>query len=258
MHPNPKIVPQGSYLPLDQHGAIQNITSLTKVQPEYKNALDTIIEFLTQVLNLNLYAVFLRGSLAKGEAIPFVSDIDCIVFVNTAITELQTKAIQSFTASFLNNHSFVTGLELPVEVYKDSLPSVYQFVIKTQAVCIHGTDFSKEIPTMYLKDGYIALPKIQNFIHLVHQELENSTTEQDTQEICTWAMKRILRALFELHMEEAMLYTRDLYRCYETALIFYPHQKELLDQLLDLAIFPTTHQPTIKNVLNTSSVLFNN
>lgn len=69
------IQPTGSYFEVDRKGYLVNPASKDKLQDEWKPAIDDVVEAYKENFGENLKSVYIRGSVAKGKAIEYVSDI---------------------------------------------------------------------------------------------------------------------------------------------------------------------------------------
>lgn len=75
------ILEHGRLQPLDERGAVIGDASLERVQPEWKPALDIVLDEwlnLQSVQGLSLTSVYLRGSIPRGLALDGISDVDTI------------------------------------------------------------------------------------------------------------------------------------------------------------------------------------
>ena len=69
-------------------------------------------------------------------------------------------------------------------------------------------------------------------------------------ELCGWIMRRIVRTGLELIGEDARVFTRDLYPCYEHFARYYPARAAEMYRALELAVFPTSDAKVISDLLN--------
>jgi hypothetical protein len=242
----------GSYLHVDDQGFIVNSTSIEKIQPEWLPAVEEVRGAYVQHFGDNLHSVYIRGSVAKGQAIEHISDIDSFAVVSLAYEKIDMLWSDLFKQELISEYPFVTGVEIgaiPIDELKDHKGD--QIMIKTQAICVYGKNLADEIPAM--KPGM----ETAQHIHFIKSEIIRTKEwfhgEHSTEEVmrkCTWIMKRILRSGFELVMERSQKYTRDLYPCYEGFSEYYPEQKGNMYKVLQLAINPTADKVEIEKVLN--------
>ncbi len=75
---------RGSMTGLDRNGYIVNDISLSNVQPEFQPAFKLVIDrFLHQFGNLT-HSLYLYGSVGRGTAVPYISDLDISVILHQA------------------------------------------------------------------------------------------------------------------------------------------------------------------------------
>ncbi len=230
----------GSVQPLDKEGYIVNICSLDKVQEQYSPVVEEMLELYQEHFAVHLHSVYLRGSVAKGTAIPPISDIDTIAVSHTKLSKEALQPKRKMMDYLESKYNFLEG----AEVHFQSLADIHQdrrlqFLLKTQCVCIFGEDLNPSLPKF--KPGKDGRPH-SDFFEQDLAKLKNwLTVEKDPKDIresCNWIMRRMVRIGFELVMEKEQCFTRDLYPCYERFSKHYPEKQEEMYELLKLAVYP--------------------
>jgi len=250
-----EIKPMGSYFELDSEGYIINPASLDKIPDKYKKILDEIVGIYKKSCGDKLINVYVRGSVAKGEAVDFVSDFDTLGFAKIPDIQDKEKFIEIFTnyrqiandlkESLEKKYDFVTGIE--IQIYP-SHKVKNNIIILSQALCIYGEPFV--LPK--LKPGRDLMshtPSFENFFKELDEFYLSNTSQDRNKMKCSYAMKRLLRIGFEITMERSNRYTRDLYRCYETFSEFYPEKEPQMKEILFLAINPISDKNKIKEIM---------
>ncbi len=241
----------GSYLHVDEQGFIINPTSIHTIQPEWLPIVEKVKEAYMQHFGVNLHSVYIRGSVAKGQAIENISDVDSFAVITLPYEKIDTSWSDAFEEKLISEYPFVKGIEMgciPLEEIQDHKGD--QIMIKTQSVCIYGESLANTIPPMKPgTDTAQHVKYIQIEIIKTKQWLEGEHTEEEIKRKCTWIMKRMLRSGFELVMERSQKYTRDLYLCYEGFSEYYPEKKEAMYRVLELAVNPTSDKSEIGIVL---------
>lgn len=239
----------GSILDVDEEGYIVKAASIDKIQPKWQPAVDEAVEAYKNHLSDSLHSVYVRGSVAKGEAMDNISDIDTMALVTMANHEIDTGWVTGFEHSLVNKFPFVNGVEIKA-VHMDCLDHKTQFMLKTQAVCVYGEDITETLPKM--KPGLDAVNHaflLGKRIDQTVESLKNTNDATHIQQNCTWIMKRIVRTGCELVMERSQKYTRDLYPCYELFAGYYPDKSDDMYRALELAINPTEDKQEVLSVL---------
>jgi hypothetical protein len=241
----------GSLHLLDAHGYILNPCVYPVTQKEYAEVVDWILTHCRSSLGDSLHSLYLRGSVAKGQAIPFISDIDTLLITHYSITEKQQQQVIEIKEKINEIFPFVTKAEIMAEPVEQTEKTWLKFLLKTQCVCIYGTDLIPAIePFKPGKSAYAHSLHIVKQITELQPELEPITEPEVIKEACVWIMKALVRTGFELVMERDQSYTRDLYPNYERFSAYYPEKEPEMRRILSLAIEPTESKEIINEVLN--------
>lgn len=239
----------GSALETDKDGYIVKAASADKIQPEWRPAVDTVVNAYVDNLGDDLHSVYIRGSVAKGEAIEHVSDLDTIALTTTDKGYVNTDWMRAFRQKFAQDFPFVSGVEIQLVPIED-IGRNNRILIKTQTACIYGEDIAPQLPP--LKPGRDTMIHAFALGERIEETVERLKTAEDPERIahiCTWIMKRIVRTGCELVMERSGKYTRDLYPCYELFSGYYPEKSDEMYHALELAIHPSQDAREIIDVL---------
>ena len=102
----------GKFHQIDKNGFIQNSCILPIQQPDYKVAVDEILSLLTRNLDKLIHSIYIRGSVAKGTAVPFISDIDTLIITTRNLTEKEKEIQKSIYTKITSKYDYVNGIEL--------------------------------------------------------------------------------------------------------------------------------------------------
>lgn len=241
-----EIEPKGSYFQIDENGFLINPASLEKVQEKWKPLVEDIVEVYKSKYGEKLKNVYIRGSVAKGEAIEGVSDIDTFAYVDLSKEELKANNTSEDTRKHIEQkYNFVEGIEMGAFPLSDISD---HHIFLNQSLCVYGEPIS--IPKLKAgKEMAIHSPTLHNRFKWLEKFLEKDESEQEIKRGCVWLMKALLRVGFELTMERSQKYTRDLYRCYETFAEYYPEKEPEMREVLDLALNPIADKKKIKEIM---------
>lgn len=247
-----KIKNIGSVQLLDQEGYIINDLSLDNLQQEYKDILQQLIEMYQYHFGDYLHSIYLRGSVAKGQAIPNLSDLDTVAISHQKLTSETLKKREVIWNTLENKYPFVKGVEIHFESLEEVMKSGnFQFLLKTQCVFIFGKNIIPELPKFKIgKAAYPHSPTLGKDLEQTMEWLKDEDDASEIKDICMWIMKRVVRVGFELVMEREACFTRDLYPSFERFSKHYPIYKTPMLDALELAVFPTDHKGQIKEVLD--------
>lgn len=241
-----EIKAMGSYFEVDEDGFLKNPASLDKVQEKWKPVLDDVVEVYKKHFGDKLINVYVRGSVAKGEAVDGVSDLDSFAYVELKDDEIGRGWQVEDRKRLKEKYPFVEDFEISVE----ERPESPRWVV-LQSICVHGEPFymaprkpGKEMINhlIYLEERYENTDKWFNSV--------DPSSEEKIKNKCIWLMKDILRSGFELTMERSKRYTRDLYLCYKDFSEYYPEKEGIMREVLDLTLNPVSDIEKILEIKN--------
>lgn len=243
-----EVKPTGSYFEVDSDGYIVNTASREKIQEEWKPVVEDIIDAYKRLYGEHLKHVYIRGSVAKGEAVKGVSDIDAFAYVDMARETVRKLSTREMREEIEQKYSFLVEVEMGVYPLTDAQNHP---IILNQSACVYGEPF--DVPR--LKPGrYMAIhaPGFHKRLAWFEKFLsDESRSQEGIEKDCVWLMKGLLRAGFELTMEREHTYTRDVYRCYEMFAKYYPEKEQEMREVLDLVLNPTSDKEKMKRIMDT-------
>lgn len=246
-----EIKPIGSFFPLDDAGFVLNPTSVERLQPEWLPVIDAVRDAYLDRYGKRLHSLYIRGSVALGEAVAGVSDLDVIgvIQVMNGKFYLQAKFERPdrLALNIRKDFPFVAGLDLMVTSFDPgfSRSPRMNMVLKTQSLCVYGEDILPQIspfrpgPAMRLNLKWYA--EDWEEFQEVMDELKKGTHGYAESEIISLVrqfLKVLLRTGFDLVMEREGAFTQSLYLCYTTFSKYYPGQEAAMRQALHLYLNP--------------------
>lgn len=238
----------GSYLNLDSNGFVQGIETTSELQESWNKVVQETINFYKEELGPELHSVYIRGSVAKGEAVDFISDLDSFAVSYTDAGD-EPKSLDAFEKKVKKEYAFCNHVEIVVvsldkvrEVPPKRKRSIWEELIKTQSRCVYGEDLKSKIEpflleemkghSLYLDDEI--KNKLPNYLE------EDKDSVQELKSNCVWIMRRVLRGSFDFVMERESRFTRDLFLCYESVSKYYPEMEAKLKEALNLSLNPSS------------------
>lgn len=238
------IKPLGSYFETDSEGYVINPASLDKIQEKWKPVIEDVINTYKNHFGDKLKNVYIRGSVAKGEAIDRVSDLDSFSYIDLPAKDIDDEWESEAENEIKEKYDFIEGAELmcrPVGI------GPMNIILLNQSVCVYGEPV--HVPKVRPgKEMMIHIPNLKKRTNLLEEKLEKATTEEEIKSACVWFAKDVLRTGFELVMDRSQKYTRDLYLCYQTFAEYYPEKESQMRQVLDYALNPTSDKETIQKM----------
>lgn len=228
----------GGYLATDAEGYLIPDGSWDKIQPHWQALVKKIIHFTEQQQDENLLSLYLRGSVPRGLAVDYVSDLD-LVFLAKEKVENQPEPIKQFKKELLEQFPFCKGIEWPV-YGMDELAQKWPplaVMIKTQCLFLWGQDVTRDMPKH--KPGREMMSQVfwlEKDWATYQAKLDAEETQAGIDARCLWMGKILLRSVFELSTLQTPRFTRDLYWCYAGAADIFPEMKDTLYAVLELAL----------------------
>jgi hypothetical protein len=241
-----EIKPMGSYFEVDDNGYIINPTSPDKIQSQWQPVIDNVSDTYQRVFGEKLQNVYIRGSVAKGQAVENVSDIDTFAYVDMEKDEIDYDWVSDAEKIIVEQYPFVEGVEFSVSLASSAEKN---HIILNQSLCVYG----EPIDVSRLKiDRSLAIhaPGFNNRLEGFERFLEQEKTPEQVKSHCVWQMKGLLRVGAEITLERSKKYTRDLYKCYEVFSEYYPKKETEMREVLNLVLNPSEDKQKIKEVMD--------
>jgi hypothetical protein len=222
----------------DAQGYIQPDVTREHIAEPWK----TPISYITGALMATgaVSAVYLRGSVPRGLAIEGVSDIDIVYLSDSDLSPVERSAATHIANAF-GFMQKVECLRLDTDTLGRIIPPRKRppchMMIKTQCLFLAGTDIAPAIAPFRpglemmshafdLAGEYAVLPQL----------FENAETDAMRTQIQHWIARRIVRAGFEITMDRAPCFTRDLYLCCAQFAVFFPDYADRMRAVLIRAL----------------------
>lgn len=187
------------------------------MQDKWSSIVQDTIRFYRQALQDQLHSVYVRGSVAKGNAVEFISDLDSFALSKTSVDAC--VVVDCFRRDMKERYPYCLGVEtivVPLTTLSDAPPkrtrSIWEEIIKTQARCVFGENMAPAIASFRLKEMVGHSLYIQNEVeHKLPRYLEEDKDDpEELKGLCMWIMRRLLRSAFDLVMLREGRFTRDL------------------------------------------------
>lgn len=260
-----KIAKIGSVLGVDEQGFIIRKANIDKIVEPWRSLVDEIVTAYLNHWSDQVHSIYIRGSVAVGQAIPFISDVDSFAVVSGNYQDCDRHWFDGFNQHVRPKYPFCKGVELSpisgdrLRDFDDYGYGGLRMLIVTQAACVYGQDISPELPKFKpdidaVSHAFDLSEDIQevsfDLLYTTPQKPPNEQTAY-VHKLGQWIMKRILRSGLEIVMERHQCYTRDLYPCYQIFSEYYPAQKTLMYQALNWSINPLNSPQEIVDFLAT-------
>lgn len=241
--------------PLDDEGYIVNPTRPGSIRGSWKSLVDFLVGECSSELGRDAHSIYVRGSVAAGTAVKGVSDIDSIVVLRDFAGLPLPGWVQAREAKIQEGFDFLRGAEIVcVPRSRAVLPfsSRVPLLLKTQSLCVYGTDLIPKLPKYRLGvESMLDAPRLRPSHEFVLSALKRGMPPAETAGYCRWLMKIMVRAAFEIVQERERVYTRDLFFCAEGFLKYYGGKSSDVWQAVGWAVRPTSDRAQLIHYLQT-------
>tara|TARA_R110000868_G_scaffold258137_5_gene515396 strand:- start:399 stop:1223 length:825 start_codon:yes stop_codon:yes gene_type:complete len=242
-----EIQPHGSFQLVNSDGFVIPIEASEVLPKAWSEIVNDVQSFYKDQLKENLHSIYIRGSVAKGEPVDFVSDLDSFA-VTLDEQEIDEAVENDFRAICEAKYPFCTGVELTVSsldqikvVPPHRQRSIMEELIKTQSRCLYGNNLADSIAPFKLSEmighSLYIIDEIDNKLPLYLEEDKDSP--EALKDLCGWIMRRLIRACYDHDMLEEGKFTRDLYLCVERSSYYHPPLHDDLTKALHFALNPS-------------------
>lgn len=229
----------GSYLPLAPDGSLVNDCDLRNIPAPLA---DEVVRLYREWFGETLNSVYIRGSVARGNVVEGVSDLDTFAVLAAGSASQCPLPGESDIERLRAVAPNLSGFEFHACTESDVIGNYYStwpFLVKTQSVCIHGVDYATRLkpywPDAHIMGEAMYLPAR---LKMYEERLLLETGSDEKRRTCEWMMKALVRAAFDVTLDRLRRYTRDLYLCYSAFSEFYPEREADCRRALLWAIAP--------------------
>ena len=242
----------GAYFEQDAVGFLINTSSIDSLKEEWKVLLNYLVKQVKNHFGTQLHSLYLRGSLASGNPVNGLSDVDLFAMVHSKEKRRweSVEAAKEWASYCAKHFSVFHDLDFRISSYSPHWavenPSL-AFVMQTQSLCLYGDDLRDRIPPYKITDvPLLALKWLRADLDDLYKKKEWSAA--DCREIC----KLLLRAAFDLVMEKDGRYTNSLYFCWRSFSHYYPEKEKVFKALLSDYLNPDAVGTDFKERLKTA------
>jgi hypothetical protein len=230
-------------LTVDSQGFLIPAAARERIRSPWNQVTDRLTTMYASRFGEALHSVYVRGSVATGEAQEGLSDVDTFCVVNGACVELDPAWIADVSADLQTRFPFQCGVEMEsislLDILGPQPDTARRFVLKSQSACIWGMDLSPLLPKVRLDRGAVLHAwDLENDLQIFEATIGSETEAEVIRRFGRWIAKRMLRSAFELVMERERIYTRDLAACCLRFERHFAQEGPAMRQVLALALEP--------------------
>ncbi len=230
------LMPIGRLIHADKNGVLPRIGC--PPHPSWSSVLNDLVWQLQSHCTDNAFSVVLRGSVARGASLNEAADLDLVILYDDTmppIQNLQSNVVPTLPieVSYIERNALKT----------DAKWVWMRFMLAHNGHTILGPDTLKDLPEPRI--GPQCYAHLRDADEWLRDWRLYWDRDQDYPAICTWLMKRIVRALFESQVTRINAFSRDIYPCAQVAKDAFPHARPAIHKAAELAITPTSDFDTI-------------
>lgn len=235
---------------------IINTASKKRIQKEFKPLIREV-ELIIKKNITNVRCLCLRGSVSRGSARLFTSDIDFVLVVNKKISSKEKKILFDLSKNMEEEFPFVTDVDIAVVNFEDLInlkaPPELIFNIKTSSCTLFGEDIKKYLPTFYVNKKLINFlysdfeKKINELYNLFKHNKKKSYNgkKRPVYFWCRWTMRTIVRSTNALTLLKDKKYNSDLLDCHNSIIKTHPEMSKYIQQAIKWDLNPTNNPKEI-------------
>ncbi|MCR4539911.1 nucleotidyltransferase domain-containing protein [Pseudomonas sp. 18.1.10] len=199
---------------IDADGYIPTLSNV-EVQPQFQDLLVDVCTTLTRS-NPLLDGIYLYGSVARGDAVPAVSDLDLTLILQNPPASQDLKILESKRRTLESRHPEVTKIDFDIgsraEVLAADNRLSWGYWLKHHCRCLWGNDLSTRFDR-FKPSRDIAIAVNGDFASVLtrYAELiEQAATPMQSQRLQREASRKLIRSTQVLRSEQDLLWPQTL------------------------------------------------
>ena len=205
-----RLLPSG----IDVDGNILTLPNI-ETQPQFQDLLADVCMTLTRS-NPPLDSIYLYGSVARGDAVPAVSDLDLTLVLQNPPASQDLEILESKRRTLERRHTEITKIDFDIgsraEVLAADNRSSWGYWLKHHCRCIWGNDLSKHFDRFKpSRDIAIAVNGDFESVLTRHADLiEQAVTPTQSLRLQREASRKLIRSTQVLRSEQDLMWPQTL------------------------------------------------
>ncbi len=237
---------------VDKDGFILKKAHPSKIKKPFSKIVTEAKAHLLAKFPDQIHSIYVYGSVATGKAKLKTSDLDILVVFKK---KQDPKLVENLSKTLSKNYkSFVREVGIALSTIKEVTADTYGWgcFIKHLCVDIYGENLSSKLPK-FKPSQKVALAfngDCQKVLAAAIKQLLKNPSIAETEKICRSTLRKIVRTGFSQVMDREKSWTTDLKKSYLAFIKYYPEQKALMKQALNLAFVPTSDRNQLLELLS--------
>jgi len=223
--------------------SVINRSSVDKIPEPHRKIVDTLIEKMREKYGDQIFAIYLVGSLGRGEYEEGFSDINLYVVYNTDNAPLELfKEEDNFSLRVFTKTQFVS-----------EQTKKYRTIIRADGVLLYGTDLTKDekLPKAGLLLALILNDDILETLDIAEKWMKENPTAPslDISKKSRKLAKRIIDFIYGIVMSNKPQYTASRKERVEKINEMYPENKNIIETLIGVSRYGVGEFESFKNTI---------
>ncbi|WP_312086316.1 nucleotidyltransferase domain-containing protein [Exiguobacterium sp.] len=212
-----------------KNGYIHNPTSAEAIPVRYRTVIRDVVAYV-QTLSA-FHGVYLYGSVAKGTARPFESDLDFTLILTEPLTVEEHMQLDERTEHWLTNYPFVTKIDYDIgllgDVIRDDEALRWGVWLKSVNLFLAGENLQSRFPSLRPTRA-LGFALNSEVCEQLKTDLFLLETGQITLLDSDSIVKRIVRSAYHLILEEDQSFVHDLETLRPILFHYFPDEPRFL------------------------------
>jgi hypothetical protein len=185
------IRPIGTILYADSDGYLPQIDCSRELPLDWQPISDAAVQAYRSCLGDRLHSVYVRGSVARGTAVPGVSDVDMVALTADEVPDGANVRLADLAVDLLSQHPIASGIELAVVPMHKFLVRPQcrslRFAISIGGHLLSGADVRPILARPRLgPDAITHAHQVARWRRAASHRLATDRTAEDVRQTCRW------------------------------------------------------------------------
>ncbi|MFD2043822.1 nucleotidyltransferase family protein [Ornithinibacillus salinisoli] len=235
---------------LDSNGYIVSDVSLDKIDKVYVPCIRESVESLRKLFHQQLHSVYLYGSVARGEAVAFKSDLDLIAMFDGKLSSDKLAELKKLAGELSQKYrSLVRDVGIAVAYYDYTIdPANYyeNAFLKEICVCVYGEDIGERFGP-YKLTSEIAIRFNGDISESLNRTLNrlDTASNEDFKTFTQGFARKLIRTYYSMVMVRSQIWTTRLHEQSEVFIHYFPNKESIIRTLLNWIDEPPTDREAV-------------
>ncbi|WP_428475005.1 nucleotidyltransferase domain-containing protein [Photobacterium profundum] len=219
---------------LDEHGYVLNRCSPQNIQREFQPLIVETINLLVSTFSNQIHSIYLYGSIARGEAVLYKSDLDISVIFHSPLVYAQQLQLEQLASIICRDFPIISKVDFDLGHVDEVMDSVeeyhWQFWLKHCCCCVWGNDlsvfFRKHRPSIQVSRA------INSDLDCMLKATQAQLNTDNVAVKGKFIAKKLIRTSYSLVAEIDNSWHQSLERCARTVLTYEEVQSDGINQAL--------------------------